>query len=73
MLVKIIVIAIFLLILYNLASALVYMLKDKSKSDRMAKALMWRISLSLAAFILLMVAYAVGLIQPHGILPPPPQ
>lgn len=73
MLVKIIVIAIFLLILYNLASALVYMLKDNSKSDRMSKALIWRISLSLAAFILLMIAYAFGLIQPHGILPPPPQ
>lgn len=73
MLVKIIVIAIFLLILYNLASALVFMLQDKSKSNRTAKALTWRIGLSLAAFILLMIAYATGLIQPHGILPPPPQ
>lgn len=71
MLIKIIVIAIFLLILFNLASALVYMLKDKSKSDRTVKALTWRIALSLFAFILLMIAYATGLVQPHGILPPP--
>jgi hypothetical protein len=73
MLVKIIVIAVFLLILFNLAGALVYMLKDKSKSERTVKALTWRIGLSLLAFILLMIAYAVGLIHPHGILPPPPQ
>lgn len=71
MLVKIIVIAVFLLILFNLAGALVYMLKDKSKSERTVKALTWRIGLSLLAFILLMIAYATGLVQPHGILPPP--
>jgi hypothetical protein len=69
MLVKLIIIAVFLLIVFNLGSAMFYMIKDKGRSDRTMRALTWRISLSVAAFILLFIAYATGLIQPHGILP----
>lgn len=69
MLAKLIIIAVFLLIVFNLGSAMVYMIKDKSQSDRTMRALTWRIGLSVLAFILLFIAYATGLIQPHGILP----
>ena len=41
---------------------------DPDKSQRMAKALTWRIGLSVALFVLLLVCYALGWIQPKGIL-----
>ncbi|HIN82215.1 MAG TPA: DUF2909 domain-containing protein, partial [Chromatiales bacterium] len=44
----------------------------RNTSARTLKALTWRIGLSVALFILLMVGYATGLIQPHGAIPPPP-
>ena len=69
MAIKIIVILVFLLILFNLGSALVYMMKDRGQGDRMARALSWRIGLSVAAFILLLAAFWLGWIEPHGITP----
>jgi hypothetical protein len=76
MAVKIVVILVFLLILFNLGSGLVYMMKDggrSGRSDRMARSLTWRIGLSVAAFILLLIAFWAGWIQPHGIVPAQPQ
>jgi hypothetical protein len=45
------------------------MLKDDRDSSRMVKALTVRIALSIAAFVLLLAGYFVGLIQPHGLTP----
>ncbi|HEX5055554.1 MAG TPA: twin transmembrane helix small protein [Gammaproteobacteria bacterium] len=70
MAIKIIVILVFLMILFNLGTALVYMMKDGGQGDRMARALTWRIGLSVAAFILLLAAFGLGWIEPHGITPP---
>jgi hypothetical protein len=71
--VKTVILIVFLLILMNLAMALFFMVKDRGQSSsRTARALTWRIGLSVAAFILLLVAYALGWIQPHGIVPPAP-
>lgn len=67
MLVKIIIFIFLLVILYCLGSGLVYLVKDKGNSDRVVKALTWRISLSILLFVLLFVAYAFGLIKPHGV------
>ncbi len=67
MFVKIIVIVLLFIIVGCLASGLVFLVMDKGKSNRMVKALTWRIALSLLAFALLMVGYYAGLIQPHGI------
>lgn len=77
MAIKIIVILVFLLILFNLGSALVYMMKDGGQGKRMARSLTWRIGLSVAAFVLLLAAFGLGWIEPqgitpHGITPPPP-
>jgi hypothetical protein len=66
---KIFVISIFLLILGSLGSALIFMIKDKGQGTRTVKALTWRIGLSVLAFVLLLVAYAAGWIEPHGIVP----
>ncbi|WP_295627679.1 twin transmembrane helix small protein [uncultured Nitrosomonas sp.] len=53
---KIFAAVVFLLILYNLGSALYYMYKDKGNSTRMVRSLSIRIGLSLFLFIVLMIA-----------------
>ena len=69
MLVKALVVLMLLIILFSLGSGLIFLIKDKGQSDRTVKALTVRIALSLTLFILLMIAFATGLIQPHGINP----
>lgn len=66
---KIFIIVTLLLILASLGSGLYYMMRDKGHGDRAVRALSIRIGLSVALFILLMLAYAAGLISPHGALP----
>jgi hypothetical protein len=69
MLTKIIIVLFLLLIVGSLFSGLFYLVKDKGSSDRAVKALTVRISLSVLLFILLMIGYATGVLQPHGITP----
>lgn len=71
MLVKIIITLLLITILVSLGSGLVFMIRDKGQSHRTVKALTLRISLSLGLFVLLLIAYATGLITPHGIYPVP--
>lgn len=63
--IKAIVVLIFILILISLGSALYFLVHDKNQSDRIVKALTWRIGLSIFLFILLFVAFAFGWITPH--------
>ena len=69
---KIAVVIILLFILFSLGSGLFFLVQDKGQSKRTVKALTVRIALSLGLFILLMIAYAMGLITPHGIYPVAP-
>lgn len=69
MIFKLFVIAALVGIMASLASAMVFLVKDKGRSTRAVKALTLRIGLSLALFFLLFVAWATGLIKPHGIYP----
>ncbi len=64
---KIIVAIAFLLIIGSLASALLFMMRDKGKSNRTVYALTLRVGFSVLLFILLLLAYKFGLIQPTGI------
>lgn len=64
---KIIIAIGFILILASLGSALFFLMKDKGKSDRTVQALALRVGFSIALFILLLVAYRLGYIQPTGI------
>ena len=59
---KIIVILFIVLILASLGSALYFMVKDKGTSTRTAKALTWRVALSITLFALLMLGYHFGFI-----------
>jgi hypothetical protein len=62
---KLVVILILLGILGSLGSALVYLFRDDNDSRRTVRALTWRVSLSVGLFILLLVGYWLGLIQPR--------
>ena len=65
LLMKILIILFLISIIYALGSALYFLVSDKGKSDRIVKALTWRISLSLVLFLLLFIAYALGWLSPH--------
>lgn len=67
MLGKILVVVIFIAILASLGSALVFMVRDRGKSNRTAKALTLRIGVSVCLFALLFILWWLGLITPHGI------
>lgn len=57
----------FILIIGSLASALVFLMKDKGKSNRTVKALAFRVGFSITLFVLLLIANQLGWIQPTGI------
>jgi DUF2909 family protein len=67
---KIAIILLLLAILVSLAFGMFFMIKDKGQTRRAVTSLTFRISISIALFILLFVGYASGLIKPHGIMPP---
>lgn len=64
---KILIIACLLGIVLSLASGLFYLVNDKGESKKMVKALSIRVGLSVLLFVLLLIAWSQGLIQPHGI------
>jgi hypothetical protein len=55
------VIAVLLLIVASLGSAVFFMMRDRGKSKRMVKALAIRVGLSVALFLFLMLGYYFGL------------
>lgn len=57
----------FLLIFFSLGSALIYMMKDKGRSNRTVKALAFRVGFSICLFLLILTANHFGLVQPTGI------
>jgi hypothetical protein len=64
---RILVIAMLVLIVGSLGSALWFLIRDKGGSDRTVKALTVRISLSIGLFVLLMAGYYFGIIPPTGL------
>ncbi|OGT62328.1 MAG: hypothetical protein A3E85_03700 [Gammaproteobacteria bacterium RIFCSPHIGHO2_12_FULL_45_12] len=65
--IKAIIVLFLVCILYSLGSALYFLVQDKGDSNRMVKALTWRISLSLLLFVFLLVGFSLGWIKPHSI------
>jgi hypothetical protein len=66
MIFKIVILSLLFVVLVSLGSALVAMAKG-DKSDKMLRSLTWRIGLSVAIFILLLIGQAMGIITPHGL------
>jgi hypothetical protein len=67
MIMRILVAIAFLFIVGSLASALVFLMRDKGKSDRTVKALALRVGFSIALFVLILIAHQLGWIEPTGI------
>ena len=65
--IKILVVLMLLLIVASLASGLVFMIRDGGRGPRAVKALTVRVALSVGLFLILLLAYAAGLIAPHGL------
>ena len=65
--VRVLVIAVFVGILVSLGTALYQLTRSGGDSKKMIRALAIRVGLSLALFLLLMIAWYTGLIQPHGL------
>lgn len=63
---KIVVVAFIILILFNLGSALYYLIRDKGTTTRTVKALTYRIILSLGLFVFLMASYYFGFFPAKG-------
>lgn len=64
---KLLIVAIFLAVLFNLGAALYYMMVDKGHGKRTVNSLTWRIGLSVGLIALVALGISTGLIQPHGI------
>ncbi len=63
---RIVVVLAFLVILGSLGSALFYLMKDKGTTNRTVNALTVRIGLSVAVFVMLLLAHWMGWIQSTG-------
>ena len=66
-LVKLLVVLMLVGIVVSLGSALFQLSRGTGDSGKMLRALTWRISLSVVLFLLLLVAYFLGWIRPHGL------
>ena len=67
MFIKFIIILVMLVILISLGSSLVFLVRDKGKTNRTVKALTWRIALSLGLFLFLFLAFSLNWISPHPV------
>ena len=63
----IVIVAFFIVIVYNLGAGLFYMMSDKGTTNRTVKALTWRIGLSVFLILLIIAGIFTGVIKPHGI------
>lgn len=62
-----IVVAFLLVIVWNLGSALYYLMVDRGESKRTVNALTRRIALSIGLILLVVIGIWTGFIQPHGV------
>ena len=69
MIVKYLIVAFILAILFSLGKGLFHLVNDKGNTKRLANTLTVRIVLSVLLVILIVAAYLFGLIEPHGIVP----
>jgi drug/metabolite transporter (DMT)-like permease len=71
---KALIVIVLLVIIGSLGQALYYLFHDRERSPRTVRALTMRIGLSIGLFLLLLLAFSLGWIKPHGLRPsgPPP-
>ncbi|TYQ17111.1 UNVERIFIED_ORG: Protein of unknown function (DUF2909) [Zoogloea ramigera] len=64
---KIVVAIAFVLIIGSLGCALFFLMRDKGKSNNTVRSLAVRVGLSITLFVMILVAYKLGYIQPTGL------
>ena len=64
---RVLVIAALLAIVASLGSGLFFLVRERERSERLVRAPTVRIALSIGLFVLLLLAWAAGLVQPHGV------
>jgi succinate dehydrogenase/fumarate reductase cytochrome b subunit len=69
MIIKYMIVAVLMAIVFSLGSGLYYLLTDKGGSKRLLNSLTVRIALSVVLFILLFIGWYFGLLQPHPVAP----
>jgi cytochrome bd-type quinol oxidase subunit 2 len=67
--IKVLIVVVLVAIVASLGNALFHLASGKGDSRKMARALTIRVGLSVALFVLLMIAWYSGIIAPHS-LPP---
>lgn len=71
-LIRLLIIGLLAAILVSLGSALFNLSRKARDSRKVARDLTIRIALSVALFVLLMIAWHLGIISPHGLAPAGP-
>jgi len=70
-LIRLLILIVLLAILASLGSALFNLTRKTRDSRKFARDLTIRVALSVLLFVLLMIAWRLGLITPHGLVPAP--
>jgi hypothetical protein len=70
-LIRLLILGVLLAIVVSLGSALFHLTSKSRDPGKLARDLTIRIALSVALFVLLMIAWHLGLIQPHGLAAQP--
>lgn len=65
MLVKIIILIIFFIILWNLFAGLRYLLQRQQNPEALYEKLKWRIIISMSLFILIIIGFLTGVVKLH--------
>jgi succinate dehydrogenase/fumarate reductase cytochrome b subunit len=64
---KLLIIAVLVVIVWNLGAGLYYMIVDKGTTNRTVRALSWRIGLSVGLILLVVLGIYTGVIKPHDL------
>ena len=67
--IRALIVVLLLAIIASLGSGLYHMVAAKGDSARMVRSLAWRVGLSAALFLLIILFWRFGLIEPGGIIP----
>ena len=67
--IRALIVVLLLAIIASLGSGLYHMVAARGDSSRMVRSLAWRVALSAVLFLLIILLWWLGLIEPHGIIP----
>jgi Na+-translocating ferredoxin:NAD+ oxidoreductase RnfD subunit len=70
MLIKVVIVGFLIAIVTSLMFGAYFLVKDPSTSKRTMNALTWRVGLQVALIVLLIVAFLMGWLKPHGAITP---